>query len=654
MGLEYLNMVSSGKTNFAIQTWARNVIVEAATTEGELDSFLDIVVNIVASAMNADSCGIYLKDENKMTLTQRAGIGSQSPRYNIRSYRIPTDEQIKSLNEKTGLTAWIAATCKSFYAKNFNELSKHPHHRGAFDAWNFPHETNSVCGAFLGVPLHISGTTIGVIKVENISKKDEIDNREFSVEAQRRFDILAQDIALTIIRLQEQSHTRYQVINDALPTITEILRGSLDVLELVKRVVAETAKLFNARACALFLKVGDRLIQPNDAAYGWAQKGPKEREYTLVDPAVIEDIPTSENKKVGLTVWIAAKQKKFIAKSNLELKMHPHHKGTFDKDNFDEGQKCESFMGVPLLARGELIGVLKVETKMRKTNVGTEEFTYFTEQDELVFDLIANSIANTIQYLEARRSLEANMVGEIFRLTLIAFAHRGRGVLSMTKHLFDDEKVRICDLDEPNTCFPIESRKSISKLLHKAERSIDSLNDLYSQYEKWFGRGDIKERTNISEIVNSAIEETKQDKPEDKSISVTFDIKKDLPKVFVNTSIVRYVIHELLRNAIKSGATKISIRGTVSASNYTTLIITDNGPGLSSQLKEAFDQKRLIRSENATEGGLGLLLSRYLIEWEKGQFKLLSEQSQEKNLGGACFAILLPSDQSQDLLHGER
>ncbi len=403
--LVYLDIARAGNTDSAITAWTRDVISEAAATEGELDSFLYIVVNVMAAAMQADSCGVYLIDEGKKTLTQRAGIGSQAPRHVIRSYQLPKRGEVKVSKEPVGLTSWIAATGQPFYARNFGELSAHPHHRGEFDPWNFPEDTSTICGAFLGVPLQVGGTTIGVLKVENISKIGIPDSRDFCEEARRRFDILAQDIALAILRLRGQSGARYQVIVDAQPTIFEILRGGLDVPDLVHKVVTEVAKLFNARACALFLKEGNRLIQPPWAAYGWFLRGPEVREYKLVEPEAIKDDPTPD-EKVGLTVWIAAKQEKFTARSNLELTMHPHHRGTFDKHNFDPGQRCESFMGVPLTVEDKLVGVLKVETKMKPLRPGVEEFTYFSGQDELVFELIAKSAAIAIQnarLLESRR-----------------------------------------------------------------------------------------------------------------------------------------------------------------------------------------------------------------------------------------------------------
>jgi GAF domain-containing protein len=424
--LGYFETSQSRSVDSAITAWARDIIAEASITGGDIDGFLSIVVNVSAAAMRADSCGIYLIDSSKNTLTQRAGIGSQQPRYVIHSYVLPRKEQIvenPNSGEKVGVTAWIAATGKSVYARNIWELRAHPHHRGEYDEKNL--ESRMECGAFMGVPLQVAGTIVGVVKVENIAQREIPDLREFSEEAQRRFDVLAQDIALAIHQLQQHASEPYQVINDALPTIFELLRGGQDIQLLVSTVVKKTMKLLNARACSIYLKEGEYLIQSEWAAAGYAGAGysknhPVLRQYKLVKTSDIVVAPINQEQKVGLTVWIAATQLKFTARSNTELRMHPHHLGTFDANNFDKekNEQCESFMGVPLTIGDELLGVLKVESKKKIGEDGTEEYTYFSEQDELVFDLIARSVAIAIENakLSESRRLAEEIMAQTHRL----------------------------------------------------------------------------------------------------------------------------------------------------------------------------------------------------------------------------------------------
>lgn len=417
--LVYFNEIQKTSLMEAVTLWAREVIAEAVSTEGELDSYLDMVVKVISAATRSDACAVFHIDQERRTLTQRAGTGAQALRKVVRSYQLPDEEKVANCiisrycrpgtckhqdsidpSTRVGLTAWIAATGKSFHASNQAELKQHCHHLGHFDDYNYNRE-HEECGAWIGVPLMVGGVTVGVIKVENVHSKGKPDDRDFQVEDQRLLDLLAQDIAINIERLRFQYKTRYQVILKALPTILEILRGEMVIEKLVQKVVEETAKLFDARACALFLKEGNELIQR--AAVGWATKGPPRR-YKLIEKEQIKSAP-AENEKVGLTVWIAAMREMFTAKSNNELISHPHHLGIFDPHNFTKGERCESFMGMPLEIGGfqsnggdtqELVGVLKVETKMRQASE-EKEFAYFNELDELAFKLMANSTAIAIQ-----------------------------------------------------------------------------------------------------------------------------------------------------------------------------------------------------------------------------------------------------------------
>jgi len=639
----YAEMAEKGLREEAVAAWTIDVISEAAASESELDSFLHTVVTVTAHAMGADSCGIYLIDESKRTLTQRAGVGSQQPRCVIRSYRLPSSDQTERAEERVGLTAWIAATGETFYARDFEELKKHPHHRGEYDRWNFPAQEKTQCGAFMGTPLRTGTTVIGLLKVENVSRVGVPDSRGFSEKKKTQFDVLAHEIALAIHWMEEPGQGHYQLVWKAQPTISEILSGSLNTRSLVEKVVTETAKLFNARACALFLKEGDKLVQPPWAAYGWAKRGPRVREYRLVDPKQIRDNPTKD-EKVGLTVWIAVKRERFTARSNLELRMHPHHKGTYDKFNFEPGQQCESFMGVPLVVRGELVGVLKVETKMKPGL--TQEVTYFTEQDELVFDLIANSAANAIhyiQYAKLQKRHEAEAIALIYKLTLLAFAHRGRGELSLTKHILEQADATIANLPNPEAKFSIKERERIYNIIRDTEYSIEVLNDLYSQYERWFGAGDQRVPVQIGDIVVSALEELKKDRRRKlKGVPVKLNIPEGLPCVWGRPSVIRYVIHELLRNARKYAKSKIALFAESTTQDKVTIFVADDGRGIQPELRKAFEKGMVMRKQEVTEGGLGLLLSKHFMDGEHGQLEVVSPPAR-MDLGGACFAMTLPT-----------
>ena len=84
-----------------------------------------------------------------------------------------------------------------------------------------------------------------------------------------------------------------------------------------------------------------------------AVRAPHSGVLALVDEASVKDDPTPD-EKVGLTVWIAVKQKKFTARSSLELTRHPHHQGAFRIRTTSElTSDASPLCGVPFLVEGQ-------------------------------------------------------------------------------------------------------------------------------------------------------------------------------------------------------------------------------------------------------------------------------------------------------------
>jgi transcriptional regulator with GAF, ATPase, and Fis domain len=382
---------------------AVEIISEAVLSMNELDEFLDVIVRVICSSTQFQSSSIFLKETDGRTLTQRAGFGGQELKTTIRAYRLPLDTASipdldnlcsRVLSEKRiGLTSWIAVTNRAFFAANFEELSAHPHHKGTFDKINYTRLEQ--CGAFYGVPLRIGDVTTGVLKIENTQVEGtgksvaQVDKNN----VMKLMDAIAPVVAISIKRFQLKNQFRFEGLKVAKERIFGFLRSDMDLDQLAKTIVSSVGKLFGSKFCGLFLKDGNYLIQPREWAQGYSVKGPWVRSYRLVDENTLKD-PLSNMDKVGLTVWIAATRKQFVARSFLELTSHPHHKGKFDSVNFIEVQNegCMSFMGMPLTAGKELIGVLKVENKTNERGI-----TYFGEEDEFEFDLMSDVAAMAIR-----------------------------------------------------------------------------------------------------------------------------------------------------------------------------------------------------------------------------------------------------------------
>ena len=396
--IDYMKMSLTGQKQEAVAAWTLDVISMASTVEPDPLSFLNIVARVMTSAADAESCSVFLLDEDRRYLSQFGGCGYQARGVFGRSYRLPPKGASEELCE--GLTVYIAVSGETVYARNNEELKNHKAWRGKFDKVNF--SGGQQCNAFLGVPIRVGATTIGVLKLENGSEKRPVNPDDpFPEDVRRQLNVLVQDLGLALLCLQNKEKRRYKVIETSIPTLNEILRSRGELSALVRGAIEHISKTLHAEACALFVKEGDRLVQRDWGAYGYSSNIPpgKRREYLWVPREDIKELPEKTEDKVGLTVWIASMGRKFIARKHEELVAHPHHKGTFDPENFTEGQRCESFMGVPLTVQNETVGVLKIENKI---DPKSSQYIPFSREDELVFDLLASSLANVIYYLRNR------------------------------------------------------------------------------------------------------------------------------------------------------------------------------------------------------------------------------------------------------------
>jgi signal transduction histidine kinase len=615
----YIRLAQRKRQAEAVTAWTRDLITEAASSEWELDSFLNIIAKATAAAMEADSCGIFLKDESGKTLTQRAGFGpSQEIRKGIREYYWPDAASIEKCRDCTqtrcqppncplgvlprekrvGLTAWIAATGRSFHARSNSELQSHCHHVGLYDKWNFPDPTTE-CSAFLGVPIRVGETTLGVVKVENKANRGTRETRDFPIEGQQRLEALAQDIALAIVRVQAQIEDRYRIMQEVQQRHFAILRGGLDESALIAKTVQETRELFHADTCALFLKKGNLLVQEPYAAASQTARG--REEYSLVPEERIKENP-GPGEKVGLTVWIAGTKKKFTARSYMELLMHPHYVGKYGD------RRCESFMGFPLVVKEsstpELIGVLKVENKWRLRGEA-QEVTYFTELDERIGELIANSAAMAI---ENARLLATRHKAEMHALQRASamVTHRLRNVLPVVT----------CDLSElAKSALGQDAQSSVRSALDltlRAERIVSEFLT-FAKSER-FSTPDRVTPPQLVELVKQGVVEVLSPS----CGVVETEIATDEPSVRVSMDRLKDDFVALARDSARYRPNGLIVRisvGRASAEDveraklpqgirYLKLVYSDNGPGVCNELKE-----KIFDPFFTTSGGSGLGLA---------------------------------------------
>lgn len=132
-----------------------------------------------------------------------------------------------------------------------------------------------------------------------------------------------------------------------------------------------------------------------------------------------------------------------------------------------------------------------------------------------------------------------------------------------------------------------------------------------------------------------------------KSLDIKFSVNAGAVKsITIDDSRLSQIMLSLVSNSIKFSAEKQTIViSVVVTSSDLVFAIKDHGIGISSEdLPFVFDKFQRLSNKNRTDGpGLGLMITKSLVETMKGQIKLLSEVNK-----GTLAKVTLPLNQTSD------
>lgn len=378
--------LESTNKSFIIQPRIIELLQSASSAlvgEFELGTLLQNVVESYREISKASACSIFLIDELENKLVMKAGSGYSQDLKGIAKYNLSVNPN----TPKIGLTAWIALVKQKFSAKTREELTSHPAWKGTYDGEQYKGDER--CESFIGVPLIVRDKVIGVLKAENKIPDKEHPEPYFTPDEEQSFEILANTVAIAIENvklIEKQRKSQSLQIAKSIHKVSSAVVGRFELHEILKSIVETFKEISNATACAIFLVDDDRRHIRMRAGIGYEKDLRHEAEYNLtVDPNA---------SKIGLTAWIVLTKQKFSAKTRKELTNHPAWRGKYDGEQYKGDERCESFIGVPLIIRDEVIGLLKAENKI------IDEFhpePYFTPEEEQVFEILSNIAAVVVR-----------------------------------------------------------------------------------------------------------------------------------------------------------------------------------------------------------------------------------------------------------------
>lgn len=238
-----------------------------------------------------------------------------------------------------------------------------------------------------------------------------------------------------------------------------------------------------------------------------------------------------------------------------------------------------------------------------------------------------NKLSNNLENINLERSLKYNVINKI----AASIAHEIRNPLSsLAIH------IEVLDNTVTNLSFHQNEKERIKKsiqILHsELERVIKIIDQFFSLARS---NGNEMKYEDINTIISEVYELIKQQCFE-QSIKLNIKLEKNLPFVHVYRNQVIQVILNIIINSIEAMPTGGELHlVTKQIDKKIHIIIEDTGCGMTDeQKKHIFD---LFYSTKENSGGIGLTLSREIIEEQRGI--IIVESNVEK---GSTFTIILP------------
>ena len=306
--------------------------------------------------------------------------------------------------------------------------------------------------------------------------------------------------------------------------------------------------------------------------------------------------------------WIVNHQKPLIVDNPQKDKRHFNYIGKITNI------ECSSLLGIPLLSKGNVIGVLEV---INKRNGG------FNKEDEDV--LLALGAQATVAIVNSRLFLQSDLIGE--------FVHEIRtplSALNAAAHLLKNNRVH-------------EDQKK--KMIDILEAEIQALSDMSSSFLDLARLESGRKQYNVNEfdIRDLLIECHEIIINEAHKLNLLFilDLPDTLPRVRGDRKQLKQAFINLLNNAVKFNKLEGEIILKAKAEqDQLVVIISDTGLGIpEDEQSKIFEKFYRVKShrDQVPGTGLGLSIVKQIIHGHGGMLDFTSEVDV-----GTTFTIALP------------
>jgi signal transduction histidine kinase len=532
-------------------------VMDAALAHLELPELLDELLVRIRVVLHVETAAILLLDEETNELVARAARGIEEEV--VAGVRIPIG---------IGFAGRVAAECRPVILPDVDHA----------DVLN-PILREKGIKSLLGVPLLIEGAPIGVLHVGTLTPRD------FTSDDVDILQFVADRVALAIEHARAyDAERRARRHLEYVQMVTDAALAHLELDDLLDELLLRIRSILGADTAAILL-----LDVRTNELVATAARGIEEE----VEAGV--RIPVGG----GFAGRVAAERRPVI----LPKVDHAH---VLNPILLEKGIK--TLLGVPLLVRDDVIGVLHVGTLRQHT---------FDAEDVQLLQLVAERAALAIE--RARLHEETVQLDELQRNFVAIASHELRTPAASVYGALATLRGRADQLSE-------EIREQLSEI---AWQESDRMRRL------------IEQLLDLSRLDSGRIRVEPQRLPVRDFLKAVAGVREDIHieapddlDARIDPLILERVLANLIANARAYGAAPITMTAT-SHDSELRIVVEDNGTGVPMELvPRLFD--RFVRGGEGQGSGLGLAIARAYTSSHGGDLRYARAKR------GARFELVLP------------
>jgi signal transduction histidine kinase len=536
-------------------------LTDAALGHLQLDELLNALLGRAREMIGGDTCAILLLDEEKNELVARAAVGIEEEVE--QGVRIPLGR---------GFAGRVAADARPVI----------------LDDVDHAHVLNPILRqkgikSLLGVPLLVRGNVVGVLHVGTLVP------RKFTVDDVDLLQLAADRAAIAIDHARAyQSETSARRRLEDLQAVTDAALAHLELDELLNVLLPRIRGILKTDTCAVLLMDKDKDELVARAALGIEEeveqgvrvplgRGFAGRVASTGRPIIIEDLDKAD-------VWNPILRQKGI----------------------------KSMLGVPLIARGDVIGVL---------HVGTLTPRKFTRDDVELLSLVGERVALATE--RARLHEEVLLLDQLRSNFVAVASHELRTPAASVYGALATIVGRRGQLAD-------ELREQMLEVAYEQSQRLVRLLEQLLDLSRLDARGLRVDPQPI--VLHSVLEKIAMESVADTTL-VRLEVPVDLA-VIADPLVIERVVSNLLVNAVRYGKPPI-VLAAEQRDHHTRISVADQGTGVPEEmLGRLFD--RFERGDDAHGTGLGLSIARSYARAHGGDLVY------EPGDSGSRFELLLP------------